>query len=186
MDVQITSLGLETDLGTGRTDPAARISVPKDRISLQLSRQRSEIAMDYPPLDKLPRLADIATHALELSAHSDDIPTAFGFNIELVFTQDSAESAAAYVARKLFGASPFYPNWHLTGGSGQMTFDDQGKRWQVGVAPRFSEENTLRGFLSLNFHIEEPRLPEHDEILESLQLSWKTAYDFVTQLDTRS
>ena len=185
-DVQMGGLGLETEVPSGRTVPVIAISVPKDRISLELSNSRSTIEMEYPSLESLTRLSEVAYQAVQCSPQNDQLPRAVGYNLELVFDQDSGLPAAAYLAHRLFGSTPFRNELKLVGGSGQMVFSEEDHRWQIALAPRFNDESTSRIYANLNIHFEGPGMPSDEDISRYLRLCWDRAHYFVTQFDVRS
>ena len=111
---------------------------------------------------------------------------AFGFNLELVLNQDSAETAGAYIGQNLFGQFRVKSPWQLVGASGNITFVAGGRRWQAAIGPRNDDEATSRVQLGLNLHVAESRFPQADEVLQTMQQSWRQAHDFVNYFDARS
>ena len=109
---------------------------------------------------------------------------AFGYNVELVYDQDSGSPATEYLAHQLFADDyPRNEGWHLEGGSAKLTFRSNGLSWIVTIEPRFNDANTKKVFLSMNLHRNEQRIPETDEIQNSLETTWDQATTFVKRLD---
>ena len=124
--------------------------------------------------------------AVESTDLVDGKPQAFGYNIEMVFNQDTGQSAIQYLGERLFDYGRLgKEGWDRVGGRGQLIFTGSTGQWTITVEPRFGEESTSRFFLSLNLHKNEQRLPAKDEITTSLEEIWQEAIDFVERLDKR-
>ena len=180
----IQSVGLVTTIPAGVTEAGSTLNLPKDRITLELSQHRSTISREYPSDGDLARLARVAGLAIQATNTEDQAPRAFGYNIELVFDQDSGGPAISYLGARLFAEGPRVDQeWRLAGGAGQLIYDGGGKRWKISVAPRLNDEESSRVFLSLNLHIAEQRIPGESEIQKDLQEAWDQAHRFVELLD---
>lgn len=185
-DVQIANMAIDPNVEGDRLPPALALVLQKDRIALQLSSVSSIVEMDYPTLDTLPRLSAVIARALEYSQTTEQAPRAFGYNMELVCQQDSGDVASAYISKRVFTEARIHPKWELIGGHGQMRFaDEDGRRWQVALAPRFEDESTTRVYLRLNLHIAEQRLPDAEEVLDSMNTCWNHAREFLDYVDAR-
>ena len=183
-DVVMAGGGLITDVVSGVTEPAQTVSLNRDRITLELASSRSTIGRDYPSRSDLPRLAEIVGRAIECTDLSAQSPTAFGYNIDLVYDQTSESSASSYLGKRLFNpALSTNTGWQLVGGAGRMVFETGGTSWRVAVEPRFNDESSSRVFFSLNLHKGENRRPNEDEIRLSLEDAWDQAHVFVKRLD---
>ncbi len=179
-------LGLVANVPTGLTEPSRTFTLNRERIALNLSSSRSSIAREYPSQSDLGRLAQVASLAIESTDLDGDTLQAFGYNIEMVFNQDTGQSATRYLGKRLFDYGLLgKEGWNLLGGRGQLIFRDDVGQWTITVEPRFGEESTSRFFLSLNLHKDEQRLPTEGEITDSLKEIWQEALAFIDRLDKR-
>lgn len=186
-DVEVASMGLFANVPTGRAEPGYTLSLRKYRIALELSPLRSTIGMEYPTREGLARLADVACQAIASTSRESEqerAPQTFGFNVELVFNQDSGKPASRYLSDRLFSSKQIgNEEWELIGGSGKFIFNDGGTRWTFNVEPRFNDENESRVFLKVNLHKSEKQLPDKEEIQNSLAKAWDEIHNFVDSLD---
>ena len=160
-----------------------RLVLQRDRINIGSSPDRTIIEREFPSENDLQRLADVADKAL-LSREREDLPRTFGYNLELVYDQDSGSPAFQYIGRRLFREDTFAPQgWALAGGAGRLLFGSSTGRWAVQIEPRFNDETSSRVYLNLNFHKKEQRLPDLDEMLRTFQYVWSQSHDFAQRLD---
>ena len=181
-------VGLVTNLQSGLAEPSRTLTLDRERIALNLTSSRSTITREYPDRDRsdLARLAQVASLAIESTDLEDDTPRAYGYNIEMVFNQDTEQSAIQYLGERLFDYGLLSKEGRdLLGGRGQLIFRDAAGQWTISVGPRPGEEATPRFFLSLNLHKDEQRLPTEDEITGSLEEVWREALAFTDRLDKR-
>ena len=175
-----------TNIPSGITGPGVSFTMNRERISIETSPLRSAIKRDYPSSDNLAQLAQVAGFAIINTDLADQKPRAFGYNIELVYDQDSGLSAFRYLAGRLFTSSPFIiEEGQFVGGAGRLIYEMRGKRWTIAIEPRFRDNETTRIFLTLNLHSDEQRLPDEEEINVSLQEAWEQAHSFAKRLDAR-
>lgn len=161
------------------------ITLPRDRIKLMSVQSRTAIERDYPSTDDLERLAEVTWHAIESMGSSGTQPTAFGFNIELIYHPEEIKTSAKYVAELLFSNKSFnIEGWNLVGGGGKLTFEGNGALWNFTLEPRANDQSGRRVFLSLNLHRNEQRFPNREEIVRSLNEIWEHSRTFATLLDT--
>ena len=185
-EVQIAGAGLATNIQSGITEPQFVLTLNRDRITLELSPSRSAINRDYPLREDLPRLAEVAGQAIDNTSEDEQVLRAFGFNIELVFDQDSDAPAYGYLSRRLFAVDGLgSEGWRFIGGAGKLIFEDGGQRWTVALEPRFGDETEARVFLSVNLHKARQSLPTEHEIRDAFQEVWDEVHDFVKRLDER-
>ena len=185
-DVQLTGVGMGVNVQTGIPEPGFMLTLNRDRITLELSPARSTINRDYPSREELSRLAAVAGQAITTTSITEHQLRAFGFNIELIFDQDSQTPAFRYLSRRLFDVGPLgNEGWQFVGGAGRLIFDDSGRRWTVSLEPRFNEETESRVFLTINLHRPEQRAPLEGEIRDSLEELWDETHRFVQRLDER-
>ncbi|MXY71466.1 MAG: hypothetical protein F4Y97_00340 [Dehalococcoidia bacterium] len=161
------------------------IKINRDRIVLNISPERSVIERQYPSADDLSRLADIAslaiTHTVSGSASA---PSAFGFNVEMLYESDTTPRASRYIADRLFDPElSVNDGWALHGGSAKLSFASGESLWNVAIEPRFQDGETPKVYFSLNLHRGEARLPSTTDIVTSLQETWTNAEAFVAKFD---
>lgn len=177
-------LALVPNVPTPDSSQERTLTLSKDRISLTFSSARSVIQREYPTREGLTRLAEVAGLAIANTQLQDTHVRAFGYNVELIYDQDSGRPATEYLAHRLFPDDyPQNPGWDLTGGSAKLTFRSDGISWIVTIEPRFNDINTKNVFLGLNLHRNEQRIPETEEIRDSLETSWDQAIMFVKRID---
>ena len=162
-----------------------RLALQRDRIKIDSLPDRTIIEREFPLENDLQRLAEVADEALR-STEAEESPRTFGYNLELVYDQDSGASTFQYVGEHLFQKVTFAPEgWTFGGGAGRMRFNSPDGRWTVQIEPRFNEETSTKVFLNLNFHKEEQRLPDLDEMLRTFPNVWWQAHDFAQRLDEK-
>ena len=167
--------------------PGLRIALNRDRIVLDLAPERTVIARDYPSSHDLDRLAEVTALATENTGSEGGVLWAVGFNITLVYDQDSGMTASTYIADRLLSEHAFKSGgWQLTAGANRTVIDANGPRITQSVAPRFNDASTTKIFASLNLHTETNQMPHHSEIFASLQYAWKLIHDFPVQFDEDS
>ena len=186
-DVQIIGAGLIADIPSGVTEPGHTLALSRDRITLDLSRSRSTISRDYPLREDLPRLAQVAGQATASTSLGGVQPRAFGFNLEMIFDQDSGLPAFGYLSSRLFDVNPLgNEDWQLVGGAGRLIFGDGPRRWTFSLEPRFNDDTESRVFASVNLHIDNQLLPNEAEIRASLEELWDNTLLLVERLDQGS
>ncbi len=190
LDVDLVDLrvevGLITNIPSGQTEQSRTITLDRERISLNMSPSRSSITRAYPSVQDLDRLAKVSALAIESTVLIDQVPKAFGYNIEVVFDQDSGQPAIQYIGKRLFGHQSLGEvGWELIGGTGQLVFADAQSRWTINLRPRSDNPDTSKGFMSLNLHRDEQRLPNEEEIRASLIEARTKAIEIINRLDER-
>ena len=184
-DLEI-EFGLSTEMPTGVTTQTRRVNLHRERIVLELSPSRSSITREFPSdRDELTRLTAAAQSAIEGSGLLV-APSAFGFNIELVYDQDSGQSAERYLGSRLFGTLQIgKQDWALAGGTGNIVFTDGAghRRWTVNVRPRSANPPNTRVALSMNLHYSEGRIPSVQQLQNALEELWEEAHALVGRLD---
>ena len=139
-EVVTSGVGLSFGMPTLPPEPGRTLELQRDRISLQLMPGRTAIERGFVSgSGDLGRLADVVGLALEHThLGNEDVPTAFGYNIELVYDQTTGRSALGYIGAGMFGRGGLtVPDWKLVGGPGRFVFDSQDGRWSIRVEPRF-------------------------------------------------
>ena len=185
-DVQLAGVGMGVNVQTGIAGPGLTLILNRDRITLDLSPSQSVINRDYPLREDLARLAEVAGKAISNTSGEEQDLRAFGFNIELVFDQDSDFPAFDYLSRRLFDVDGLgSEGWQFIGGAGKLIFGDGGRRWTFALEPRFGDETESRVFLSVNLHKARQSPPTVDEIRSSFEELWDEVYDFAQRLDEK-
>ena len=185
-DVQIAGTSIIANIPSGVTEPGRILTLDRDRITLELSPSRSIVSRDYPLREDLHRLSEVASRAIHNTPLAGQQPRAFGFNVELVFDQDSEMPAFGYLSRRLFDAGSLgNEGWQLVGGAGTLIFNDNGRRWTIKLEPRFNNETEARVFLTVNLHMEGQPLPNEEGIRDSFNVVWNEIHGFVERLDRR-
>ena len=161
------------------------LTISKHRISLSLAPDRSMIEREYPSRNDLPMLAEVAQKAMYFTDVGEQHEIrALGYNVRLVYQQDSGLSAAEYLSMRIFrGNLPGNEKWTLKGGSAKMTFGNGDRDLNVTIEPRFNDPGTEKVYLGLNLHSTEQRLPEKNEVQDSLEEAWDEAEQFIRHLD---
>ena len=181
--VQEPQPGIGGPTNVGETGVALHLL--KDRIRLISTSSRASIDRQYPLLDDLVRLAEVAGHAIDHTSFEGQTLIAIGFNIQLIYRPSEETPSERYIADRLFSHRCFAnEEWALVGGGGKLSFEGQGARWNFTVEPRANDSSSRRIFLSLNMHRDTQQIPNREEILSSLQEVWNRSRDFAVQLDT--
>ena len=183
-DVQMSEAGLVFGIPPIRLEPGRKLAISRERVTLDLSPVRTVIEREYPSEDDVSRLAEVAGCAVQHTAPQERPPSAFGYNIELVFNQTSGSLSLQYLGDRLFRQRNFGADgWNLVGGAGRLIFDSADGRWTIQVEPRFNSEETHQVFVNLNLHKAEQRLPHAEEIRQSCMNVWNEVHTFVTRFD---
>jgi hypothetical protein len=170
----------------GVLDPVTRLELPKDRIVLGLGSQRSTIERTYPDEDDLPRFADIVTLAARCSNFNSALVAVHGYNLAMVYRQDSGMNTLRYLGKHMFGEAAFAAEgWNPVGGTGKLLYESPDGRWEFFVEPRLQKQDTDKVFLQLNLHRGQATIPSREEIIDSLNFMWKQAQDLAHRIDQR-
>ena len=82
-----------------------RMQVPRDRMLVESSAHRTRAARQYPAhIDDVASVVQLMRHAIASTALQGAVPSSFGFNLELVYDQDSGQNAPSYLGRRLLGS----------------------------------------------------------------------------------
>ncbi len=186
VDEVVSNTSLQGRDPSPNVDAERTFSLGNERITLDISLSRSILGRDYPEWEDLERLAEVAGHAIAKTDLLERSPRAFGYNLDLVYTQRSGQPAGRYLAERLFAPNLLGNDGEqLLGGAGRLTFQNGEKVWRVKLEPRFNEKDTAKVFLSLNLHQSEQRVPDENEMRASLHEIWKQARQFATRVDER-
>ena len=166
------------------TERAQSIVIARDRITIQSDSRTSFVTMDYPRESGIDRLSEVTALVAARAGWNEQI-LQVGYGAEWVYEQDGHETAAGYLADRLFGGVrlPSRPLGALTSGWGRMSFEDEKKRWQVVLEPRLQDERTNRVYLSLNLHRAESLAPTKDLIDDHFSGVVEAAHGLALDLD---
>ncbi len=186
-DAVTRTLGLEFTSAQKPPEPTTLLEFPKDRITLQLGAGRSVIERAYPDtsdLHDLSRIAEVTTLAVDKSELDGALPTGHDYNVEMVYEQDSGETADKYLSQRLFRANDLAAQgWDAVGGGGRLTYEASDERWEFVAEPRYRSRDTHKVFLALNLHKEQPVIPEQSDIATTLERVWNEACALSDRID---
>ena len=169
--------------GLGMTfGPPGKLSLPRERITIELPPVKTTISREYPSHTGLKRLAQVAKLAIELSPDVEpQDPWVFGFNIELVC--GLSQSAGHFMTTYVFRPSRF--GGFLRGGTARLNFILDDQSWTLSLEPRFGDFSSERLYMGLNMHYEGNELPSESRIAESLDELWNQGHAIVDKLSRR-
>lgn len=173
----------ETDVQvlSGRGGDPDVLVLDRERIEVSVQGSQLIINRDYPSEEDLPTLASISNATLVLLDQSIE---AIGYNVDLVFEQNSGRSAERYLGERLFRHGRLDDDaWPLWGGSGTMVFGSSRERKSFTVAPRLDDEKTTRVLVEANYHVVDGPTPLEAGIGESLAIIWKDAFRVMELVD---
>ena len=181
----ITEVGLVLVASRGTPVEGRRLQVPRDRMRVEASAHRTRVVREYPAdIDDVASVVRLARQAIDSTNLQGALPSSFGFNMELVYDQDSGEAALAYLGRRLFvRAGDLHENWGHAGGSGQLVVREGTWQWTFKLEPRFQAADTTKVFLGANLHVPEPRMPDDGDMEMLLRELWGRAHDVMVNLD---
>lgn len=157
----------------------------RDRMTVETSAARTRIAREYPAgIEDVGLVSRLIAQAIEATDLEGNAPAAFGFNIQIVYDQDSGEPATHYLGRRLFHpAENLRENWVKVGGFGKLIFQEGNRRWTIALEPRMQDPNTTKVFLDVNLHVPEARLPSLDDVDSLLREVWSRAHSLIEAID---
>ncbi len=173
----------ETDVQvlSGRGGDPDVLVLDRERIEVSVQGSQLIISRDYPSEEDLSTLARISNATLALLDQSIE---AIGYNVDLVFEQNSGRSAERYLGERLFRHGKLDDDaWPLWGGSGTMVFGSSRERKSFTVAPRLDDEKTTRVLVEANYHVVDGQTPLESGISESLAVIWRDAFRVMELVD---
>lgn len=174
--------GMTARLGLDVPVEIRRLSIDRERITIESTNDRTTLTRDYPEMRDIARFAELAQHAISVATSVSEM-RGVGYNVELMYDQSSGSSAAVYLGRRLFKGFSQEGGWTLAGGHGTASFIDGEDTWNCQVEPRLQEADTTKVFLAVNRHRRESNLPSAGEIEQRLQGAWNRAREFALRLD---
>ena len=161
-------------------DPDVLI-LDRERIEITILESQLSVSREYPSEEDLLPLANISTATLNFLNQPIE---AIGYNVDLVFEQNSGRSAERYLGGRLFKHRDLGgEEWPLWGGSGTMVFGNSRKRKSFNVAPRLGDDKTTRVLVEANYHVADGKIPQETEIGESLATIWRDTIGIMELID---
>ena len=167
-------------LSGGDGDPDVLI-LDRERIRITILESQLSVSREYPSEEDLLPLANISTATLKILNQPIE---AIGYNVDLVFEQNSGRIAERYLGGRLFRHRELGgKEWPLWGGFGTMVFGDSQKRKSFNVAPRLEDDKTTKVLVEANYHVGDKRIPQEAEICESLAMIWRDTIGIMELID---
>ena len=167
-------------LSGGDGDPDVLI-LDRERIEITILESQLSVSREYPSEEDLLPLANISTATLNFLNQPIE---AIGYNVDLVFEQNSGRSAERYLGGRLFKHRELGgEEWPLWGGFGTMVFGHSRKRKSFNVTPRLKDDKTTRVLVEANFHVGDGKIPLVTEISESLAMIWRDTIGIMELID---
>lgn len=164
----------------GDGDPDVFI-LDRERIEITILESQLSVSREYPSEEDLLPLASISAATLNFLNQPIE---AIGYNVDLVFEQNSGRSAERYLGGRLFKHREFGgEEWLLWGGFGTMVFGHSRKRQSFNVAPRLEDDKTTRVLVEANYHVSDGNIPQETEIRESLAMIWRNTIGIMELID---
>ena len=184
-EARLSGQGVNVDIRTNVAEQGRTITLDRERIHLELFPSRSMISREFPTgKEDIARLGEVASMAMSVTSVRGKRLQAYGYNLEMEYTQDSGRPANRYLAERLFRSKPFQTvGLELVSGSGLFVCMEDGNQWSFRLEPRHSDTATAQVFLSLNFHVPKQSLPQDEEITQSLVRVWERAHEFAAAMD---
>ena len=172
---------------SGTPAQGRRLQMPRDRMFVEASAHRTQVVREYPAhVDDVASVVRLARHAIASTDLQEAAPSSFGFNIDLVYDQNSGQDALSYLGRRLFiRVSELHEKWEDAGGSGKLLVREGGWQWTIRWEPRLQARDTTKVFLGVNLHVSEARMPDDGEMEMMLRELWRRAHGLIENLDGR-
>ena len=164
-----------------------RLQMPRDRMLVETSVHRTRAARQYPAhIGDVASVVRLVRHAIASTDMQGAVPSSFGFNMELVYDQDSGQDALSYLGRRLFvRASDLHETWGHADGFGKLLVREGTWQWTITLEPRLQARDTTKVFLGVNLHVPEARMPDGGEMEMLLRELWNRAHGLIENLDGR-
>ena len=180
-------VGMAANVITGQALPTRTLHLDRDRIVVHLSSARSSITREFPSFDTLNkdlcRFATVADHAFRATGLSE-MSSDFGYNVDMVFDQDSKETALEFLGERLLNYGAFSQTGRqLVGGTCRVVLRDGAGQWTYNLEPRAGDLQRKRVFVGTNLHKEQSVLPDKDEISNSLEEVVHSVIELMRLLD---
>lgn len=162
-----------------------RLRMSRDRMFVETTGGRTRVAREYPAsIDDVPSVVRLARQAVACTDLQGAVPSSFGFNLELVYDQDSGQNALSYLGGRLFAPpSRLHAPWERAGGSGKLLVREGIRQWTIVLEPRLQVTDTSKVFLGVNLHVAQARMPDDEEMEMLLRELWDRAHGMIENLD---
>ena len=165
----------------GRDGDPDVLILDRERIEITILESQLSVSREYPSEEDLSALASISTSTLNIL---NQPIKAIGYNVDLVFEQNSGRTAERYLGGRLFKHNEFGgEEWPLWGGFGTMVFGNSRKRKSFCITPRLDDDKTTRVSVEANYHVGDGQIPRETEICESLATIWKDTLGIMELID---
>ena len=169
-DVRLEA-GMAANVATGETHPNRTLHLDRDRISLNLAKPRSVVTKEFPSLnslgDELSRFAEVSAQAFRFTGLGDE-RCDFGYNADMVFDQDTEQTALEFLGERLINHDIFTRSGReFVGGTCRVMVRDEFGQWNITFEPRSGDLQRRRVFVGANLHNEQQTLPDKTEIESS-------------------
>ena len=162
-------------------DHSRALVLSRERIAVDTSLLGTVIRWDY-PWGNWSRFGEVVTLAVGPTAETHEVE--LGYNVDLVFTQDSGQPSSAYLGERLLNPSLLGQlGWPLRGGGAQVSLRDENRTWAFIVEPRAEDLSGNRVFLRVSLQWPLSPIPSTSQITASLQESLDQAMRLMQILD---
>ena len=166
---------------SGRAGDPDVLVLDRERTEISIQESQLIVSRGYPLEEDLRTLARVSYATLTLL---NQFIEAIGYNVALVFEQNSGRSAERYLGGRLFRHEKLDDNaWPLWGGAGTMVFGSSQERKSFTIAPRLEGEKTTRVSVEANYHVVYSQHPLEAGIGESLAIIWHDAFRVMELVD---
>ena len=114
-DIKALSAEIGMEIIPELTPQGSVLRLPRNRMFLETFHGRTQIGRDYPSAkgDTI-SIIEFATKAIAAMNPHKQVPSAFGFNIKMVYNQDSGENAISYLGHRLFAPmNDLHEEWEV-------------------------------------------------------------------------
>ena len=110
------------------------------------------------------------------------MPYVYGYNMEVVYDQDSGSTAFAYLGERLLKSS--FKEDHFFGGSCRMIFKGSAENETLTyrIEPRLNQHDATKIFLHMNRDFRLVFLPKR-KIKNALEEVWEKSHTFINQVE---
>ncbi len=158
----------------------------RNRLAVETSPARTRVLREYPTgIDDVGLVSRLTEQAIAATDLQGESPAAVGFNIQIVYDQDSGVPATQYLGSRLFHpVENLLEDWIQVGGFGKLIFQASDRQWTLNLQPRMHAPNTTKVFLDVNLQLSEAQLPTKKELDSSLKELWTQAHSLIQTIDS--
>ena len=152
----------------------------QDRAQLSQRSSPAPTSLD----EELSRFAEVAEQAFTITGLPKEIRYDFGYNADVVFDQDSGQTALEFLGERLLNHSIFSEaGRQFVGGACRVTVTDEHGQWNYTLEPRSGDLQRRRVFVGTNLHNDQQRLPGKEEISNAIGEVVNSVEDLMRRLD---